>query len=139
MEIRQSAKQNYARFYEMEVDAVTIFKLEATSLQTAGWAYVEVLDYDEIERLRLAQLDRDPITANCWAFDTQNDETGVDMQNVQIARLSVALGEDDSGRRAIFRTVAGMQGIVSDNALESLYDGTTEEKLIAAAHSSSTL
>ena len=53
------------------------------------------------------------------AFDTQNNETGVDKQNVQIARLIVALGEDDSGRRAILRAVAGMQGIVSDKALES--------------------
>ena len=69
-EMLQSAKQNYARFYEVEVDAVTIIKLEATPLQTAGWAYVKVLDYEEIERSRLAELDRVPLTAKCWAFDT---------------------------------------------------------------------
>ena len=62
-EILQSAKQSYARFYEVSVDAVTIIKLEATSLQTAGWAYVRVSDNDEIETSRLADLDRVPLTA----------------------------------------------------------------------------
>ena len=130
----QSAKQNYVKFYEVNVDDVTITNLKATSLQTAGWAYVSFSDYDEIERSRLAELDRVPLTAKRWAFDTPNDENGVDMQNVQIAKLIVALGEDDSGRRAIFRAVAGMQGIVSDKALKSLYEGTTEEKLIVRSH-----
>ena len=32
--ILQLAKQNYARFYAVEVNAVTVIKLEATSLQT---------------------------------------------------------------------------------------------------------
>ena len=61
-------------------------------------------------------------------------QASTDMQNVQIARLIVALGEDDSGRRAILRAVAGMQGIVSDKALKSLYEGTTEEKVIVPPH-----
>ena len=52
------------------------------------------------------------------------------MQNVQIAKLIVAPGEDDSGRRAILRALVGMQGIVSDNVLKSSYEGTTEEKWV---------
>ena len=121
------------RFYEVQVHAATVIKLVATPLQPVGWAYFKVIDYEEIERSRLAELDRVQLTAKCWAFDT-NDETGVDKQSVQIARLIAALGEGDSGRRAILRAVAGMQGIVSDKALESLYEGTTEEKLIVPPH-----
>ena len=77
------------------------------------------MHYEEIEKSWLAELNRVPLTAKCWSFDT-NDKTGVDKQNVQIARLIVALGEDDPGHRAILRAVSGMQGIVSDKALESL-------------------
>ena len=50
--IFQLAKESCARFYEVEVDAVTVILLEATSLQTVGWAYFKVMDYEEIERSR---------------------------------------------------------------------------------------
>ena len=55
-------------------------------------------------------------------------------QNVQVARIIVALGEDNSGRRAILLAIADKQGITSDYELGRLADGCADERLRIPVH-----
>ena len=53
---------------------------------------------------------------------------------MQVARLIVALGEDDSGRRAILQAIAAKQGIVSEHELDRLAEYFADEMLRVLAH-----
>ena len=69
-------------------------------------------------------------SGSCYAFGKPDDASVSDGDNnVQIARLIVALGETGEGRRGILRAVAGKQGIVDDDEIEALIDGTAKHRL----------
>jgi len=56
--------------------------------------------------------------------------------NVQVAKLIVALGENDKGRMAILKAVAERQGIVGETALQELISGRAkpEDRLRVPSH-----
>ena len=56
-------------------------------------------------------------------------------QNAKNAKLIVALGDNDSGRRAILRAVAEMQSIVSDQELDDLADGSSGPEAVCSGTS----
>ena len=85
--------------------------IERTSLRVPGWSLAKVYDW-------LVAAD----TSSCWSFSAPRNEEGVNGQNAEIDKLIVALGDNDSKNRAIFRPVAERQGIVSDQELDDLAD-----------------
>ena len=109
------------------MDRVTGALITKTSLGVAGWSIAEVKNWSDIGR-------RANSVSSCWAFSDPVDESGLGGQNVQVARLIVALSEDDPGRRAILRTIAEKQGITSEHELDRLADGSADERLRVPAH-----
>ena len=79
------------------------------------------------------------LVSSCWAFNDPVDESGLGGQDMQVARLIVALGEDDSGRRAILRAIAENQGITFERELDRLADVSADERLLVPANSQGAL
>ena len=75
------------------------------------------------------------IGGECWSFGVQNDSGAVD-QNTQVARLTVALGENDVGKMAILKAVAECHGVVDEKKLKRLASGESspEERLRVPSH-----
>ena len=62
------------------------------------------------------------------------DDGDVENQNVQIIKLIAALGEKDSGRRAIPKAMAVKRGMFSDQDVDDLLDGSSERRSHAPAY-----
>ena len=106
--------------------------IERSSLGVSGWSVAKVHDWHDIEA---GTAD----TSSCWSFGDPRNEEEINGQSAQIAKLIVSLGGNDSGRRAIFRAVAERQGIVSDQELDNLADGSSGQKLCVPARLRSAL
>ena len=122
-EVFRAAKHNYAQVCETKVDDVGV----------AGWSVANVCDWTGIEAVTLP-------SSSCWSFSDPVDGEGLGSQNAQIARLIVALGENDSGRRTVLRLVAdGRAQCQSVSWPAWLMDRPVRSqrfKLLAEAHSS---
>ena len=57
------------------------------------------------------------------------ESADVDDHNRQVSRLLATLGKSGSGRRAVIKAVAELQGIVDADELEDLYSGKAIGKL----------
>ena len=68
-------------------------------------------------------------------FGAQNNSGAVD-QSAQVARLIVALGENDSGKMAILKAVAKRHSISDEKELERLVSGKIllEDRLRVPTH-----
>ena len=77
-----------------------------TSLGLAGWSIAKDDNWSGIGRQTAP-------TSSCWAFNDPADEDGLRGQNVQVARLIVALGVE--AEHAIFRALCeiGLQGTLA--------------------------
>ena len=151
-EVLQMAKCKFEHFFGMESGTSTQYQIDRSALTVAGWATCDVASYQEIERERLdretceeyeasmRQSQEDSIGGSCWSFADSN-EGSVESQNAQVAKLIVALGENDEGRMAILRAVAERQGIVGEKALQRLIGGKArpEERLKVPSHLRSAL
>lgn len=62
------------------------------------------------------------------------DDKDVEGQNIQIIKLIAALGNKDSGRRAILKAMALKQGMFSDEDVDALINGSSERRLQVPAY-----
>ena len=62
------------------------------------------------------------------------DDEDVEHQNAQIIRLISALGNRDSGRRAILAAMDAKQGVSSNQEIDDLMSGTAERRLQVPAY-----
>ena len=99
--------------------------IERTSLRVSGWLVANVHDWHDVET---GAFD----TSSCRSFSDPRDTEGVNGQNAQIAKLIVAVGDNDSA-------VAKRQGFASDQELDDLADGSSGQKLCVPAHLRSAL
>ena len=67
-------------------------------------------------------------------IDRVCDDKDVESQNVQIIKLIAALGNKDSGRRAILKAMALKQGMFSDEDVDALINGSSERRLQVPAY-----
>ena len=66
---------------------------------------------------------------SCWGFGPGGIESEAEDHNSEVAKIIDVLGSSGVGRRAVLKAVAGTQGITSEDELERLYDGASQEKL----------
>ena len=125
---------NYARFKSVPVDAVSAdtIMMYSSSLGIVGWSdpALVVLDnglVDSERRMRERQ------ERSLGGRDVCDDED-VEGQNVQVIRLIAALGEKDSGRRAILKAMALKQSMFSDQDVDDLLNGSSERRLHIPAY-----
>jgi hypothetical protein len=120
---------NYARFRSVPVDAVSAdtIMMYSPSLGIAGWSdpALVVLDYGLVDSERRM---RERQERSFGGRDVCDDED-VESQNVLVIRLIAALGEKDSGRRAILKAMALKQGMFSDQDVDDLLSGSSERRL----------
>ena len=132
-EVIDRARVNFAKFWEMPVEAVdekTIMK-KSPALGIAGWSdpYIEIRDYGLIDSERRMREQQERFLSG----HTVDDE-GTEDQNVQIIRLIAALGNKNSGRRAILFAMAAKQGVSSEQDIDDLMNGTSERRLQVPAY-----
>ena len=102
------------------------------SLGIAGWSdpALVVLDNGLVDSERRM---RERHERSLGGRDVCDDED-VEGQNVQVIRLIAALGEKDSGRRAILKAMALKQGMFSDQDVDDLLNGSSERRLHVPAY-----
>ena len=102
------------------------------SLGIAGWSdpALVVLDNGLVDSERRM---RERHERSLGGRDVCDDED-VEGQNVQVIRLIAALGEKDSGRRAILKAMALKQGMFSDEDVDDLLNGSSERRLHVPAY-----
>ena len=66
-------------------------------------------------------------TSQCWEF--KEADKSIEKQNEQVARLIVALGSAKSGKLAILKAVAERLGIVDEDEMHKMMEGTSDTKL----------
>ena len=132
-EVLEAARQNYAKFYDVDVSTVDEAAVGATSLGVAGWSdpRTVVRDYDSIDDEREAR--------GCCAFGDLHEVDDVGEHNSQVTRLLEVLGGFGAGRRAVLKAIAEQQGITDPDEVERLYEGKSEKKLVVPAQMRPTL
>ena len=132
-EVIDRARGNFAKFWNMPVEAVdeeTIMK-KSPSLGVAGWPdpYLEIRDYGLIASERRMREQQERSLSGHIV-----DDEGTEDQNVQVIRLIAALGNKDSGRRAILSAMAAKQGVSSEQDIDDLMNGTSARRLQVPAY-----
>jgi hypothetical protein len=96
-------------------------------LGVGGWAVAGVLDNDSIDKEaeKRSQIS-DPVNP----FGSADSDYDNDAHNVQVVRLIAALGENDSGRRAVLRAIAERQGISTDHDIDMLANGEAPANML---------
>ena len=124
-----NARRNFARFLSLDINDVDERGIEKTSLGIRGWAVAGVLDNDAIDKeaSERPQLN-DPV--NPWSFGSTSHDCDSDVHNTQVVRLIAAMGENDSGRRAVLRAIAERQGISADHDLDMLANGEAPSDML---------
>ena len=94
---------------------------KSPSLGIAGWSvpYLELRDYGFIDSERRMREQQERFLSGHVVDDEDTED-----QNVQIIRRIAALGNKDSGRRAILSAMAAKQGVSSDQDIDDLLSGT---------------
>ena len=101
-EVLNIAKKNYEQLFDVNPDTSTQQQIDRSSLTVPVWLACDIREYQSIAQDRAhrdareeaARSQEKSVGGGCWAFGSQNGRGAVD-QNVQVAKLIVALGEHD--------------------------------------------
>jgi hypothetical protein len=115
-EVVLEARKKYARFCGVAIGEVSEEAVANTSLGIAGWSDPQIGLLDDKQ-------------ATPWTFGDLADGGDGSAENVQIAKLIEVLGASGEGKRAVLKAVAKQFGIVDEDELRHLYNGTSDRKL----------
>ena len=124
---------------EVDDDDEITESAEASSHRTdeGGIPETQVGGDEEREETVMMAADSQGASAGggCCEFASHQDGHLED-QNAQVARLIVALGENDGGKMAILRAIAERQGVTEESALQKLVSGRAhpDERLKVPSH-----
>jgi len=124
-----NARRNFARFRSLDINDVGEQDIEKTSLGVRGWAVAGVLDNDAIDK-EVTERSQPSDPVNPWSYGSTDRDCDSDVHNTYVVRLIAALGENDSGRRAVLRAIAERQGISADSDLDMLADGMAPSDML---------
>ena len=109
------ARESFAKFKGLGLEEISHEMVAESSAGVAGWAAADIKDL------------KDDATMKCWSFG--KEETAVEKENEQVAKLIVALGSLKSGKKTILKAVAERLGITDDEEIQSMVEGKSETKL----------